>query len=645
MCGICGFKDNKIRLNRERILQQMNRLLTHRGPDDEGYYLNDDVGLAMRRLSVIDLVTGGQPVHNEDQTIWIVFNGEIYNFKELRAGLEKKGHKFYTNSDTEIIVHLYEDMGQDCVRPLNGMFSFAIWDSKGNKFILARDRIGIKPLYYTLAFNGLIFASELKAIMAHPNVTKNVDMLSLRKYLSYEYVPCPRTILKGINKLPAGHMLIYKDKQAKLIKYWDLNFAQDSIKRGNNIKAYEEQFLHLLKQSVKRRLISDVPLGVFLSGGIDSSSIASLMCQLGVKDVKSFSIGFNDRSFDESNYAKKVSQFLGISHSMKNLDTDAMLKFLPKVAGFLDEPFGDASVIPTYLLSKFTRENVTVALSGEGGDELFCGYPTYQAHRVASIYQRVPKPIRNFVANRIVKRLPTSLDNFSLDFKAKRFISGMDYNSEMRHCVWMGALAPTEADFLISPDFKNKIKDSLIYNELDGYLADCSGYNLMQRIQRLDTKLYLQDDLLTKADRASMACSLEVRVPFLDHTLVEFAASLPVGMKMRGLTTKYILKRAMKKYLPPDIINRSKKGFGIPVAEWIKSNLKTLVLDVFSKGKVQREGFFDYLYIHKLLEDHFQGKSDNRKLIWTLLMFELWYKNFMEGTDSEKEIIAPLKMS
>lgn len=646
MSGICGFIDtNKERPDKKVILQRMCQLLRHRGPDDGGFYYGEGVCLAIRSLNIIDLAKESQPIHNEDRTIWIVFNGEIYNFKELRENLKKRGHSFYTITDTEVIVHLYEDMKEDCVDPLNGMFAFAIWDTKEKELVLARDRMGIKPLHYTLSSNGLIFASELKAIIAHPDVIRKIDPISLRKYLSYEYVPCPRTIFQGINKVPPGHILIYKNRQTKLTKYWELRFHQNLISKQKKTEEYQEQFIYLFKDSVKRRLMSDVPLGVFLSGGIDSSSLAAMMCQLDMGNIKSFSIGFHDRSFDESYYAKAVSQFLGIEHYQKVLDTNGISKLLPRIAEFLDEPLSDPSIIPTYLLSEFTREYVTVTLSGEGGDELFCGYPTYQAHRLASFYEKFPRALRNFVIDKIVEKLPASLDNFSLDFKAKRFISGIDYDIAMRHCIWMGSFTPKEVDLLATADFKSILKNCPIYEELDNYLVGCDDYDLMEKIQLLDIKLYLQNDLLVKIDRASTACSLEARVPFLDHILVEFVLSLPSDMKLRGLTTKYILKKSMRKYLPSFIIDRPKKGLGIPVGKWLKSDLKTLVLDIFSKERVKREGFFEYSHIKRLLDEHFSGRRDNRKSIWTLLIFELWYENFMKGFNNEVEATRFIEMS
>ncbi len=628
MCGICGFINRgNLTIDREAVIQSMCLLLEHRGPDDKGFYSGRGVNLGMRRLSVIDLVTGKQPIHNEDKTVWIVFNGEIYNFKELKIDLEKNGHIFYSNSDTEVIVHLYEEMGGACVSRLNGIFAFAIWDERERILLLARDRFGVKPLYYTIQGNDLIFASELKAFNAHPMIKKEINYLSLRKYLSYGYIPSPRSIFSGINKLPAAHFLTYKEGAVRLNKYWDINLGHHDPGRRLNLKECEGRFLDTLRGAVKRQLNSDVPLGVFLSGGIDSGSIAAMMCQLNVKDINSFSIGFPGSSFDETKYSTKLSQRLGTRHHHKILSSNDMVKLLPKVIKFLDEPFADASIIPTYLLSEFAREYVTVALSGDGGDELLCGYPTYQAHKFASFYKNMPNFLRNRIIGKIVDRLPVSLDNFSLDFKAKRFVSGMDYDDAIRHFIWMGSFTPGEASLLLTDNFKGFFDESMVYDEANAYLDDRNGYSLIEKMQFLDIKTYLQDDILTKMDRASMMCSLEVRVPFLDNEVVDFINSLPEALKLHGLTTKYILKKTMHKLLPSEIINRPKKGFGIPVGKWLKHDLKPIILDVLSEDRIKRGKLFNYKYINKLKLDHFESKKDNGKLLWTLLVFELWREN------------------
>ncbi|MBU1487680.1 asparagine synthase (glutamine-hydrolyzing) [bacterium] len=629
MCGICGWIGNKVE---ERAIKEMMGALSHRGPDDEGYYKWEvgsgkwEVGLGHRRLSIIDLETGKQPIHNEDKTIWIVFNGEIYNYLELRDELERKRHRFYTNSDTEVIVHLYEEFGQDCVRKLNGMFAFVLWDQTKERLLLVRDRLGIKPLHYAEVDGGLVFASEIKALLKHPAIKREIDLLSLSKYLTFEYVPAPNTIFKGIRKLLPGHLLIWEKGRIATKQYWKLSFSTEHGARST--EQIIERLLELLKASVKRQLISDVPLGAFLSGGIDSSSIAAFMSELVPGQVKTFSIGFEDSSFDESVYAAKVARHLGCDHHQEILSPKKALDLVPKIADILDEPFGDASIIPTYLLSEFTRKHVKVSLSGDGGDELFAGYPTYQAHRIAELYLRLPQFIQRGVAG-LAKRLPVSTANISLDFKAKRFISGIGFEPAIRNYIWLGSFAPEEKENLFLSEVNEKLNQEDPFQEVREQLKGCDATNLLEKMLCLDMRFYLADNMLVKIDRASMANSLEGRVPFLDHTLVEFVTSLPANLKLRGLTTKYILKKAMKKRLPKGIANRPKKGFGIPVARWIKGELKELVLDMVNPTKIKREGFFCPQYIDRLLADHFKGRKDNRKLIWTLLVFELWHQKYM----------------
>ncbi len=630
MCGICGYLTWEEGIIQEEIIHQMCEVIRHRGPDDEGIYLEKNIGLGMRRLNIIDLVTGHQPIHNEDKTIWVVYNGEIYNFQDLRDDLKKNGHHFYTQTDTEVIVHLYEEMGIRCVDKFNGMFGFCLWDRRQNLLFLARDRIGIKPLHYTQVNNKFIFGSEIKSILIHPDVQREVDLLSLSKYLTFEYIPAPNTIFKGIKKLPPGHTLtINWLGEIKIEQYWDISFAHEEKIRKEEV--YQEELLSILKASVKRMLISDVPLGVFLSGGIDSSTVTGLMSELAPGQVKTFSIGFEDKSFDESIYARKVAQYFGTSHYEDILSLNKMIEIVPAIANILDEPLGDASIIPTYLLSQFTRQHVTVALGGDGGDELFAGYPTYQAHRLAHLYEKIPKVLREGIIEKIVNKLPVSTANISFDFQAKKFISGIHYSPEIRNYIWLGSFTPTEKKDLFSNEVCDILNFTDSFEDIKTYLSSTNANILLDRLLYLDMKLYLQEDILAKVDRASMANSLEVRPPLLDHTFVEFVAKLPPHVKMKGLTTKYIFKKAVKNLLPEGIADRKKKGFGIPIAKWFKGELKEFVLDVFAESKIKKEGFFNYAYIKKLLDDHFEGKKDNRKQLWTLLVFELWYDKFIRS--------------
>jgi len=655
MCGICGFSNYD--LHHEDAVQIINRMcqaMYHRGPDDVGTYLDQDTVLGMRRLSIIDLQTGHQPISNEDQTVWVVANGEIYNFQELRNGLQERGHIFQTGSDSEILVHLYEEKGVECLHQLMGMFAFAIWDKRQKRLFLARDRIGIKPLHYALIQDTLIFGSEIKAILQYPLVQRTINPEAVNLYLTYEYIPAPDTIFQSIRKLPPGHFLtIDHDNRhgspvgrcnIHIQQYWDLDYR--SKIRMKNKADYQDALLEKLNLAVKRRLISDVPLGTFLSGGIDSSIVASLMKGLSSDStgslqatgdplttgaplaVDSFNIGFREKSFDESGYAKTVADYLGINHRSQVFDTSTLLDVLPLVADNLDEPLGDASILPTYLLCRFCRKYVTVALSGDGGDELFAGYYTYQAHRLARLYTLIPRLVRQGVLEKLINRLPVSTDNFSLDFRAKKFISGIGYPEEIRHYVWMGSFTPDEKTDLLQPDFRKAIAGHDEFSVIRNYLRSAPVEDWLDAVLYLDMKLYLQEDLLAKVDRASMANALEVRVPFLDHEFVNFATRLPSHLKLRGLQTKWLLKQSSQKLLPSSIINRPKKGFGIPVAKWINAELRPLFTEIFAQDKIKAQGIFNPVCIQRLLQEHWSGAFDHRKKLWTLFMFQMWFSRY-----------------
>ena len=626
MCGICGVVERDGTIDRE-TLRRMTAVLRHRGPDDEGYHVADGngggpaAGLGFRRLSIIDLDTGNQPISNEDGSVWIVFNGEIYNFPELRAELEARGHRFATNADTEVIVHLYEERGPRCLEGLNGMFALAVWDERRRELLLARDRLGKKPLYYAELGDRLLFASELKSLLQHPLCPRELDFEALTRYLAFEYVPTPRAIFAGVRKLPAGHFLRWRDGRSSIQAYWDLALGDDD---GRSEQEYVEEFRARFRDAVGRRLISDVPLGAFLSGGIDSSSVVAMMTEvLPRENVRTFSIGFGEQSFDESSYARRVARFYGTEHHEDTFTPGVMLDLLPRVAEFLDEPFADASILPTYLLSRFTREFVTVALGGDGGDELLAGYPTFQADRVAQLY-RMPRLLHERVVLPLVDRLPVSTANFSLDFKLKRFLGGMTYPQETRHPAWLGAFTPPEQAALLA----RPVDD--VYAEARRLFVGAPAHDRLGRLIYLYAKSYLQDDILVKVDRASMACSLEVRAPFLDVELVEFLGRVPSRLKLRGLRGKHLLKRAMADVLPPGIATRAKKGFGIPVAEWFKNDLREALQDELSPERIRRQGIFDAREVERLVSEHLSGRRDHRKPLWTLFVFQLWHRNYVE---------------
>src|SRR3989344_3195697 len=568
MCGIAGYFGAG---NRE-TLECMGNTLHHRGPDDDGFYVDEKVGLAHRRLSIIDLSPAGkQPVVNEAGNVQVVFNGEIYNFKELRAGL-KNSHTFRGNSDTELIVHLYEEIGLEVFSHLEGMFAIAIYDKKRGELILARDRMGKKPLYWRAGSGTLIFGSELKALMQHPSFKKEIDIASLEKYLQYEYVPTPHTIFKDTYKLEPGHYLRFSGDGAVKVKFWDIKFNEQKISLDDAMTGLDAR----LAAATADRLVSDVPLGIFLSGGLDSSTVAYYAQKSSVQKIKTFSIGFEDASFDESSYAKEVAAHLGTEHHELILGPERSLELVSVIADLLDEPMADSSIIPTYLLSRFTREYVTVALGGDGGDERFCGEQRYRNQR------------------------------------------------------WLGAFDVIERKKLMRPAVCEGIEDLKVFEDIDTYLGSFKDSDSYHQLGLTYQRTYMMDQILVKVDRASMMNSLEVRAPFLDTRVVEFANSLPTNLKLHGFTTKYVLKKLREPRLPKGIASRKKKGFGVPIGAWLQGPLKLLTTELFSNELLNRQGLFDSGYVHQLLDNHFSGRKDNRKQIWTLLVFQMWWSRWMQ---------------
>ncbi|TMD97469.1 MAG: asparagine synthase (glutamine-hydrolyzing), partial [Chloroflexi bacterium] len=565
MCGICGVAGGDPAQGRE-LVERMCAAMVHRGPDDHGSVQLDGVTLGMRRLSIIDLEGGHQPMHNEDSTVWVVQNGEIFNHLDLREQLLAAGHVFATQSDTEVLVHGWEQWGEQVVERLNGQFAFGLLDRRKSSLFLARDRMGIKPLHYAVSSERLVFASELKALLRDPELRRGVDPAALDEYLAHEFVPSPRSIVRGISKLRPGHTLTWSvaERTAKPRRYWAPQLNIDDGGGNRNLDEECAELREALRASVRKELVSDVPLGVFLSGGIDSSAVTAMMTALG-GDVKSFSVGFAERSFDEAPYAREVASHLGTEHHELVLEPSMMLGLIPRLSTLLDEPLGDASIIPTYLLSAFTRQHVKVALGGDGGDELFAGYPTLQAHRLAGYYTRMPRAVRRGLVEPLVRRLPVSRGNLSFDFRAKRFVAGAAHAVEERHQRWMGSFAHEERVALLAPD----VREGLASRNGDTF-DDHASLDPLNQVLMLDMRLYLENDILVKLDRASMMASLEGRVPMLNNDFVAYATSLPLNMKLRGLRSKYLLKRALRGILPDRILDRPKKGFGIPVAEWFR---------------------------------------------------------------------------
>jgi len=631
MCGIAGWANLDPRTpppaGGAELLRAMCDRMHHRGPDSEGYLVDEGVALGMRRLAIIDLLTGDQPTFNSDRSVAVVLNGEIYNYREVRADLEKRGHRFRTESDTEVLPHLYDEYGRDMVQHLNGMFAFALWDEKRKRLFIARDRFGEKPLYWGVFDRQLLFASEPKVLLAHPSVKPNLNLNALRQYLSFDYVPAPLSIYEGINKLPAAHTLTLENEQIKVERYWCLSYQ--TRQPVPSVDEAAGQLRDLLADSVKMRLVSDVPLGVLLSGGIDSSVVAALAVRASSETVKTFSIGFAEASFDESQYARAVAKFLGTDHHEERFSASLAANLVGEIGAWMDEPISDPSLVPTYLLSRFTRKHVTVALGGDGGDEIFAGYPMYFGHYMARAYLAMPRFLRRGLVEPLVERLPVKTKNLSFDYRARRFIAASHYDEVARHHVLFGSFAPEDQDQLLTEEVK-RTSDGDVYANARRLFAECDSRNIVERMQSLDTQFYLAEDILTKVDRASMAVSLEVRAPYLDPRVAEFAASLPPRYKLHGYTSKYILKKAAKGLVPPFVWRRGKKGFGVPFAKWLKQELKPLAHDLLSPERLRRNGLFDPTYVAKLQDEHERGIANHRKLLWTLLSFELWRESFVE---------------
>jgi len=626
---VCGIVGNVLargdRTPDPAVLKRMNDRLAHRGPDDEGFFVEGQAALAMRRLKIIDLATGHQPMSGEDRRVWAVFNGEIYNYRELTAELTGRGHTFLTRSDTEAIVHGYEERGLAALNDLEGMFAFALWDAPARTLVLARDRLGIKPLYYAVLADQIVFASELRALVEHPAIDRALDLTALSRYLAHEYVPAPASIFRSIRKLPAGHWLTYTEGRVKMEPYWTVPFRPD---RAIGAAEAVERLRSVLDLAVRQHLVSDVPLGVFLSGGIDSSAVAAFAARHVGGRLKTFSIGFEDPSFDESAHSRRVAQALGTDHHEEVLDARGVCELVERLPDLLDEPLGDASLIPTFLLSRFARRSVAVALSGDGGDELFAGYSTYQAHRLARGVEVIPRWLRRGLIRPAVERLPVSLSNLSLDFRLKRFLEGMDYADVERHAVWLGSFTPAEQRELFTHETLGRMEAPPSYAAFHEILASAPPVEGLERMLYLDLKGYLGEGVLTKTDRASMACSLEVRVPLLDRRVVELAVRLPMDLKLRGLTTKWVLKRALAGALPPETLARPKKGFGIPLGHWFRDPLRPLMRDVCGSDAIRRGGLFRPEAVERLMSEHESRRRDHRKKLYTLIAFQLWASRY-----------------
>lgn len=638
MCGICGLfhLDLEPLAHRERIAAMSARLV-HRGPDSHGLFECPHLALAIRRLSIIDLETGDQPLSNETGDVTLVFNGEIYNYRELRAGLEQRGHRFRTNSDGEVMAHLYEEKGPEFVRELNGMFAIALWDEGARRLVLARDRAGEKPLYYRLDGRTLVFASEVKSLFEYPGASRDLDREALALYLFYGYVPGPRSIFAGIRKLPAAHRMVLERGGLRIERYWNPGDylrprGAPGISTDWEERALAEALRARLREACVSRLVSDVPLGVFLSGGVDSSTIVAVMSELSPGNINTFSVAFPHKGFNESPFAAQVASRLGTTHCVLEAGEPELREALDTLADHLDEPLGDPAVLPTYLLSRFARQHIKVALSGEGSDELFGGYPTYVGARVAELYLKLPRFLRRSFVERLARLVPPSSSAVSPGLFLKRFFAHVERDALERHAIWFAASSPAQADALLAPEWKcGREPSERAMESLREVLAGACFEDAVVGALYADFRMYLEDNLLVKLDRASMACSLELRTPFLDHRLMEFASRLPSELKVRGWTMKYLLKKAVEPWLPREIVHRQKRGFSVPIAGWMRGSLRPFVDETLAEEKLKRDGVLNASFVRRLLEEHWSRRADHRKTLWAVLCFQLWYDRWGKG--------------
>jgi len=636
MCGICGFitNTNADSHNFQARLEIMTSLLHHRGPDDNEARLfplegnRGIVGMGHRRLSIIDLSPAGhQPMSNEDESLWITYNGEIYNFQAFVPELTAKGHSFRSRSDTEVLLHLYEENPETLCSKLRGMFAFAFFDRKRERLFLARDRLGIKPLYYARTSHGLVFASEIKSILAfEEGLDLTLDLQALDAFLTHEYIFSPMTLFKGIRKLPPGHTMIYENGTAQITRYWEIP-AETKQEIGE--AALVEELKEILRDSIGLRMISDVPLGVFLSGGVDSSSVVAMMSELSNRPIKSFSIRFEDRTYDEGRYVEMVQRRYETEHTEFVIQPD-VLELLPRLIHHMDDPIGDFSIFPTYLVSKMARDYVTVILSGDGGDELFGGYETYVAEHFARMMNWIPEGTRQKTCRFLSEIIPVTDKKKGLSNYLGRFFEGAAFPQDLGHVRWMSFWNDRQKHALYQGDMAtalSKETHACIMRAMNAY----KGKDALNRLLYTDVKTYLTDNILPKVDRMSMATSLEVRVPLLDHKMVEFAFSLPGRMKLRGIKgTKYIFKKAMAPYLPGEILRRPKQGFSIPIKNWLKGPMKTFLMDTLNERSVKQEGIFQWETVERLMLEHIRGEKNHSHRLWGLLVFRLWKNEFMK---------------
>lgn len=622
MCGICGmYNFEKLDSVEIAVIDRMNGVMKHRGPDDQGLYVNHNLGLGQRRLSIIDLASGHQPIFNENRSCCVVLNGEIYNFKDLRTELESMGHCFKTASDTEVIIHAYEQYGTECLERLRGMFAFALWDFKNEILFVARDRLGKKPLYYYVDSKRFIFASEIKAILNSGFVKPEVRVDLIDEYLALGYITSPNTMFKHIMKLDPGYYIFIKQKKWSVRKYWWVERIEIV---DRSIEEYKSSMRSLLEESVKYRMISDVPLGAFLSGGLDSSIIVGIMTRLSSSPVRTFSVGYkNQEQFSELKYARKIAQYFATEHHEIILEPVDFYTEIPKMVWHLDEPIADQACIPLWLLSKEAKQHVTVLLSGEGADELFAGYPIYILMKGIELYQRVPQQFRKFVLDPIIMRL------FG-ERKGMKYVEWSRLPLEYRYLGDMADFSNFIRQKLFTKQMYQELQTEKILEKVKDYYSLVARSDSLGKMQFLDLKTWLVDDLLLKADKMTMAASVELRCPFLDHKFVEYSRSIPSNLKLHGLQTKFILKEAYGSFLPRDIVHRKKRGFPVPLSSWFQGDLNKLVEDVLLDKKCQGRGYFDSRFINEIIQKQRNKTEDYSKLLWSLLVLEFWHNVFID---------------
>jgi asparagine synthase (glutamine-hydrolysing) len=641
MCGICGWIELSSRRDSRSVrpnLKAMTATIEHRGPDDWGKADFGDAAIAMTRLSIIDLGTGRQPITNDDETCWIVFNGEIYNFLDLRKELRAKGYHFKTQSDTEVILRAYEEWGDDCLNRLRGMFALGIYDSRfakngsvdglrASRLLLARDRVGKKPLFYYRDDTRIIFGSEIKAILAHPSVQLRVRRSVLPLYLSYGYVPAPYTFFENIYELGPGQKLVVQNGEVAIDQYWELP-PQIAPNTAVPEKQYVERLRELLEDAVRVRLVSDVPLGAFLSGGVDSAAVVAFMTRVMKQPVKTFAIGFaDDPTFNELEYARVVAKKFDTDHHEFLVTPDAV-ELLPKLVWHYDQPFADSSAIPSFLVAQMTREHVKVVLTGDGGDELFAGYERFAAARIAENYRRMPHLLQNSV-KQLLGVMPEATTYRSFVRRARRFVDGAALPLPERYLNWVGIFPPS----LIRELLTDKIESDPV-SHFQTYFDSSHDSDLIGQLLTVNMKSYLPGDLLVKTDRMTMANSLEARCPFLDQQLLEFACAIPSELKLRGMTTKYILKRALKDIVLQEIIDRKKHGFGVPVGQWFRTSLKSYLHETLLSREALARGYFHEATLRRLIAEHESGKRDHGHRLWALLTLEIWQRMFIDREKS-----------